>query len=460
VKVWDAVVGREILSLKGHTSRIMSVAWSPDGKRLATGSGDATARVWDATTAREPLVLKGHTAAVSSVAWSPDGSRLATGSWDREVRVWDAESGRRLLTLDGQMDAVLSIAWSPDGKRLATGGRDRTARVWDADTGGEILPLKGHAAEVWSVAWSPDGSRLATGSQDGTALVWDAAGGGEPLPLKGHAGGVISVAWSRDGKRLATGSWDRTAKVWDAKEGRELLTLKGQGGRVMSVAWSPDGTRLATASQDGTTRLRDAAGTEVVERWARQDRAMVDLLARNVFRGPRAQGFLRDWVLLLPLPLAPGEFGSMGVDREQHPGEANLRPRPGERATIGGELAWRAYRSPEAVLDLNAVLGRATERSVAYAVCYIESDRARDDLWLQVGSDDEAKAYLNGRQIYRSRVPRSLEALDTAGPVALVRGTNVLVLKLVNEGWSWEGCARLVDDEGRPAEGLRVKLAP
>jgi hypothetical protein len=207
--------------------------------------------------------------------------------------------------------------------------------------------------------------------------------------------------------------------------------------------------------------LWDAAGTEAVQRWARQDRAMVDLRARNVFRGPRAEGFLRDWLLLLPLPLAPGESGSMAVDREQLRGEAGLRPRPGDRATVGGkELAWREYHSPEAVLDLNAVLRQATERSVAYAVCYIESDRDRNGLWLQVGSDDEAKAYLNGQEVYRSRVPRSLEALDTAGPVALVQGTNVLVLKVVNEGWSWEVCARLVDEEWRPAEGLLVKLTP
>jgi hypothetical protein len=207
--------------------------------------------------------------------------------------------------------------------------------------------------------------------------------------------------------------------------------------------------------------LWDAADAEALERWARQDRAMVDPLARNVFRGPRAQGFLRDWLVLLPLPLAPGEPGTQGVDRKQHPDEKDLQPRPGDRAPVGGgELAWKEYHSPEAVLDLNALMGRATEQSVAYAVCYIESDRPRYDVWLQVGSDDEAKAYLNGQEVYRSRVPRSLEALDTAGPVALKQGTNVLVLKVVNESWSWEVCARLVDEEWRPAEGLRVKLTP
>ena len=108
----------------------------------------------------------------------------------------------------------------------------------------------------------------------------------------------------------------------------------------------------------------------------------------------------------------------------------------------------------------NAVLGRATERSVVYAVCYIESDRAREGLWFQVGSDDQAKVYLNGRVIYQCPVPRPLETLDTIGPVSLEPGTNVLLLKMVNETATWEGSARLLDDAGWPAEWIRIKLTP
>jgi hypothetical protein len=111
-------------------------------------------------------------------------------------------------------------------------------------------------------------------------------------------------------------------------------------------------------------------------------------------------------------------------------------------------------------VDFNAVLGRVEERSVAYAVCYVESDRARDGLWLQPGSDDQAKVYLNGREIYQIRLLRSLATLDTVGPVGLRRGINVLLFKVVNETGRWEGCARLVDDAGRPVPGLRVKLTP
>ena len=294
------------------------------------------------------------------------------------------------------------MSWSPDGTRLATGSNDGTAKVWDAAGGRELLTLKGHTGSVRSVSWSPDGTRLATGSEDGTAKVWDAAGGRELLTLKGHTSAVLSVSWSPDGTRLATGSADGTAKVWDAAGGRELLTLKGHTGLVWSVSWSPDGTRLATGSDDGTAKVWDAAGAEAVQEWARQDRAVQDLLDRNDFRGPHAQGFLQTWLLLLPLPFASGETGAQALDRPQLPGEAQLRPRPGERVLVGGRpWLWQEHRSPKAVVNFNAVLGRVAERSVAYAVCYLESDQARDGLWLQVGSDDQAKVYLNGREIYR-----------------------------------------------------------
>ena len=178
-------------TLKGHTGSVLSVAWSPDGKRLATASDDKTAKVWDAASGQELLTLKGHTNIVDSVAWSPDGKRLATASWDGTAKVWDAASGQELFTLKGHTSSVHSVAWSPDGKRLATTGTDQTAKVWDAASGQELLTLKGHYGIVASVAWSPDGKQLATASWDKTAIVWDAASGKELLTLRGHTGNVL-----------------------------------------------------------------------------------------------------------------------------------------------------------------------------------------------------------------------------------------------------------------------------
>jgi hypothetical protein len=173
-------------------------------------------------------------------------------------------------------------------------------------------------------------------------------------------------------------------------------------------------------------------------------------------------GFIQSWLLLLPLPLGPGETGEEALDRQQLPGQAQLQPRPEERVLVGGrEFVWREYRSPDAVLNFNAVLRQVAERRVAYAVCNLESDQARDGLWLQAGADNQSEVYLNGRQIYQCRLSnRPLWALDTVGPVALRQGVNVLQFKAVNDVGAWEGCVRLVDDAGLPAQGIRVKLTP
>ena len=257
VRVWNAQSGGLQLTLQGHESWVHSVAFSPDGKALATGSRDHTARVWDAQSGGLQLTLQGHEDSVLSVAFSPDGKVLATGSRDHTARVWDVQSGGLQLTLQGHEDWVHSVAFSPDGKALATGSQGHTARVWDAQSGGLQLTLQGHEDWVHSVAFSPDGKALATGSLDHTARVWDVQSGGLQLTLQGHVDSVHSVAFSPDGKVLATGSRDHTARVWDAQSGGLQLTLQGHVDSVLSVAFSPDGKMLATGSLDDTARVWD-----------------------------------------------------------------------------------------------------------------------------------------------------------------------------------------------------------
>ena len=156
----------------GHTGGVLSVAFSPDGKRIVSGSEDQTLKVWDATTGQETLTLKGHTGAVQSVAFSPDGKRIVSGSDDQTLKVWDATTGQETLTLKGHTGAVQSVAFSPDGKRIVSGSDDQTLKVWDATTGQETLTLKGHTGGVRSVAFSPDGKRIVSGSDDQTLKVW------------------------------------------------------------------------------------------------------------------------------------------------------------------------------------------------------------------------------------------------------------------------------------------------
>ena len=264
-EVWDAQTGQEILALQGHTDLVMSVAFSPDGRRIVTGSrGDkhkqsgtsGEAKVWDAQTGQELLALKGFNEGVSSVAFSPDGRRIVTGS--NTAKVWDAENGREILTLNGHISSVGSVAFSPDGTRIVTGSEDKTARVWDAQTGREILVLQGHEGSVNSVAFSPDCQQIVTGSNDNTAKVWNARTGHEILTLVRRPVSVSVVAFSPDGRQILTGSaayedFEGCVGVWDAQTGREILELQGMD--VRSVAFSPDGKRIAAGGWVGVVKV-------------------------------------------------------------------------------------------------------------------------------------------------------------------------------------------------------------
>ncbi len=243
-----------------HEGIVLSVSWSPDGKRVATGSEDGTARVMETETGKEVARLA-HGGRVFSVSWSPDGKRVATGSEDKTARVMEAETGKEVVRLAHE-GGVNSVSWSPDGKRVATGSGDfgsfkGTARVMEAETGKEAARLA-HEGGVLSVAWSPDGKLVATGSWDKTARVMEAKTGKEVARLA-HEGSVLSVGWSLDGKLVATGSDDYTARVMEAKTGKEVARLAHQDS-VGSVGWSPDGKRVVTLSDD--VRVMDAATGE------------------------------------------------------------------------------------------------------------------------------------------------------------------------------------------------------
>jgi WD40 repeat protein/serine/threonine protein kinase len=254
VKVWDAQTGQVLLTIPSGGD---SVAYSPDGKRLASAGGWQV-KVWDAQTGQDLFTLAVRdgvkVTGVRSVAFSPDGKRLASSHIDGTVRVWDAQTGQELRVLKGHTHWVYSVAFSPDGKRLASASADKTVKIWDAQTGHELLTLKGHTIDVSSVVFSPDGKCLASVSSN-EVKVWDTQTSQELLTFKG---GGTSVTYSPDGKRLAGGGLG--VRVWDAQTGQELFTLKGHTGPVRSVAFSPDGNHLASASVDKTVLVRPAQG--------------------------------------------------------------------------------------------------------------------------------------------------------------------------------------------------------
>jgi WD40 repeat protein len=271
IRVFDARTGRQALELKGHRGWVKAVAFSPDGKTLASAAA-RTVRLWDAITGQKLLAIEGHVGDVSSVCFSPDGRHLASGGGqsDRTVRVWDARTGRELLVLRGHSGWVWSVAFSPDGRRIASGSDDTTVRVWDARTGKQLFVLKKHTGPVYSVCFSPDGRRLASASKDGTVSVWDAD---NPLQgvllLKGYAWGGNSVCFSPDGQRLASPGEHEQIQILDARTGFPLLALKGHADGVHSISFSPDGERLASGGWEGRVRVWDArTGKQVQAFWA------------------------------------------------------------------------------------------------------------------------------------------------------------------------------------------------
>ena len=258
IGLWNVETGREIRVLTGHTRGVESVAFSPDGKLLASGSWDNTIGLWNVETGREIGVLTGHTARVNSVAFSPDGRLLASGSDDKTIRLWNVETGTGIGVLSKRHTrTVYSVAFSPDGRLLASGYDDHTIRLWNVETGKEIRVLAGHTARICTVAFSPDGKLLASGSDDKTIRLWNVETGREIRVLTGHTARVNSVAFSPDGRLLASGSYDydNTIRLWNVETGREIRVLAGHTRTVYSVAFSPDGRLLASGSADETIRL-------------------------------------------------------------------------------------------------------------------------------------------------------------------------------------------------------------
>jgi geranylgeranyl transferase type-2 subunit beta len=257
-RVFDGGTSRQLVALKGHDNGITSVGFHPDGQWLATGSFDHTAAIWDVHSGALRHKLVGHRGVVTSVAFSPDKATLATASVDGSIYLWDVATGRRRATLAGHRSWVNAVAYSADGKYLISGSSDGTVRIWSGQSRELLHTLRASTAEVRSVAVSPDGKHVAVGLRYGTIKVWEAPDWKERLNFQGHSADVWAIAFAPDGQMLASGDgdWNRSGRVklWEVASGKPL-GHRQHTGEVLALAFSPDGKEIAAGAADKTVKV-------------------------------------------------------------------------------------------------------------------------------------------------------------------------------------------------------------
>lgn len=248
--------------LSGHSQSVKSVAISPDGQTLASGSYDKTIKIWNRTTGKELRTLSGHSNRIRQVAISPDGQTLASSSDDATIKIWNISTGQLLQNItngDSRSDSsVSSIAFSPDSQTFASAGyapQSNIIKIWNKSTGKELRTLTGHRDFVNAVAFSPDGKTIGSGSSDKSVKLWNSETGELLRTFTGHSNWISCVAISRFGQIVASGSADNTIKIWNRNTGELLRTLEGHSDIVRSIAIDPYAHILASGSDDGNIKI-------------------------------------------------------------------------------------------------------------------------------------------------------------------------------------------------------------
>jgi WD40 repeat protein len=520
-QLWEAATGQPLGPPLPHPETVWVVAYSPDGKTLLTTDWGQRVRLWEAATGR-PLGVPLHLPRSAwSATFSPDGKGVLTGGMDFKAQLWDTATGRPLGPPWAHQGGVFGIAASPGGTAILTCSDDKTVRRWSARAPLADTPEQLHQAlaVLTGLELDPSGTvRLLT------AAEWDShrrqLADLPDAPWQRQRLLPSAVTWHRvqaseaehEGKTFAAlwhlhrlSALEPNAWFWHARRARihlqaedpqqadaddakaQACAAAGQmenwyrheltdcrvAKRWQTALWYAD-RLLSTLPRDGDLY---AARAEIHKNLERSPQAAADL-ARAIELGAapalisgltRAEavakqvGTVRDWLIVAPLPLQEGQGGAEALDQEQLAGEAKLCPKAGDKVRVGGtELVWQEHHVPnDFVIDFNALLGKTQTHSAAYAVCYLVAGEARAGLKLLIGSDDQAKIYLNGQEIYRCGSARALhEDTDTVDDITLQQGVNVLVFKVLNESSEWKGCLRFVDRTGQPAQGIEVRLGP
>lgn len=256
-----------IYTYKGHdqgSAGINDLAWSPDGKRIASGGFDATVQVWDALSGKNALIYKGHTKLVTSIGWSPDGKHIASSGGDMSGKAWDVQvwnpSSKKLITKNSVSATAQCLVWSPDSKKIVYGDNNTLLHVWNIETGTTFLyqgHTSGYQMYIVDVAWSPDGTYIASACDDRTVKVWDAHDGKQTFVTHRHANPapMWAVACSPSGTAIASGDNAASIEVWEARSGKLITSYTGHTREIIALAWSPSSQLIASASNDGTVQV-------------------------------------------------------------------------------------------------------------------------------------------------------------------------------------------------------------
>lgn len=257
IALWDAQTGELLRNFKGHSHGINAIAFSPDGTQIATGSGDNTIKLWSLPDGELQHTLEHHTGWVFSLAYSPDNRTLASGGGDRAIALWDTQTGQLRSTLNGHQDWVLALAYSPDGQTLASGGSDHQIILWQPQTATPHKTIHTGNSGVFAIAIAPNNRTLASASGDGTIQLWNLTQGTLQTTLTGHRDWVRSLVFSPDGRLLASGGGDldNSIRLWQIANNRRILTLEGHIAQIRSLAFDPEGHTLASGSSDNTIKL-------------------------------------------------------------------------------------------------------------------------------------------------------------------------------------------------------------
>ncbi|MFM6269383.1 MAG: hypothetical protein ACKPFA_23205, partial [Dolichospermum sp.] len=278
-KIWVLITGQKLHISSCHNEPIETIAITPDGTKIISGSQDKMIKVWDLATGKELISLSGHNGSIKKIAITPDGTKIISGSWDKTIKVWDLSKEYKISPVNGHLDSIETIAITPDGKKIISGSQDKTIKVWDLATAKELISLSGHNGSIETIAITPDGKKIISGSQDKTIKVWDLATGKELLAFSSCYNSVEKIAVTPDGNQIISGGWGYAIQVWDLATGQKLSTFSGHesfvnarkellslprhnepnNGNTCEMSLTPDGTKMISGSLDKTINVWDLA---------------------------------------------------------------------------------------------------------------------------------------------------------------------------------------------------------